>query len=100
MPELMDGARAAPGRGPSVVDTLRDKLSPLLERVHRINNNLTGLCDRAYGENPATNQRGDPEIKESPPYGGAMAEMYYLIDRLEDAVAAAERSANRVDGLA
>lgn len=87
-------------RGPSTVETLIQKLGPLVERTHRVNNGLNNLGDRAYGEIPDNIKRSDAEVRESPHYGGTMAELFYTIDRMEDAVSAVESSARRIDGLA
>ena len=87
-------------RPAGVAQQLAEKLSPLVERVHRVRNNLLNLGDRAYGEQPPMANRTDMEAREAPPYGGAMAEIFWTIDRLEDAISAAEHSAARIDGLA
>lgn len=87
-------------RGPGTAETLVQKLAPLVERVQRLNHALSNLGDRAYGEQPPRAERDDVEVRETPPYGGMMAELYYTIDRMDDAVRAAEASARRIDGLA
>lgn len=88
-----------PARGPGVINDLTTKLAPLIERVATVSSRLHNLGDRAYGESPNA-LRDEAEVRQGPPYSGAAGELFYTIDRLEEAVSEAERAANRVDGLA
>lgn len=94
----VDVAKAEMDRPLSNIAEQRQRLSPLLDRIHNVGNVLTNLGDRAYGERP-TNAKGD-DVRKSPPYGGEMCELFYVIDRVEDAVDKLERAAARIDGLA
>lgn len=88
-----------PARGPGVLSDLAGRLAPLVERVAVLTNRANDIGDRAYGESPSV-RHNDKEVREAPPYGGAAAELFYTIDRMEERISEAERAVSRIDGIA
>lgn len=93
------GARAELDRPEGYLTGQYQRLGALVERAHMIANGLSQLGDRAFGEEPPRNSKGE-DVRQSPPYGGAMAEMHWTIDRMEDALNKLGSFAQRLEPLA
>lgn len=97
-----DAARFAdqPARGPAALHDIREIVTSTIDRAVLLRNRIGDLATRTFGEVQPATETGGKGLAEGPPYGGDMAELFYVVQQLSSVVDDANRQFNRLENIA
>lgn len=96
-----DAARSADQlRSPAALHDIRGIVTSTIDRAVLLRNRIGDLATRTFGEVPPATETGGKGLAEGPPYGGDMAELFYVVQQLSSVVDDANRQFNRLENIA
>lgn len=92
------GVEACTTREPGIVHIIRGEVGEACEAASLLRSRISKLSGTLLGEVPEPDEERRPT--EGPPYGGEMAELFYMVQNLRAILSDANRAFSRLERFA
>ena len=92
------GGETCTAREPGIVHIIRGEVGEACEAASLLRSRISNLSGTLLGEVPETDEK--QPLVEGPPYGGEMADLFYVVQNLRGILSEANRTFSRLERFA